>query len=203
MRDVFWSLWRFAGTLFVASSTLAHAEVRDMQEVFATVTGAGLMEPFYAIASIEPPPSGATLLEDVILGDQLPYTHVGGDGAGGAFVRLADGALIYISSEGETAGLGDSIEELLAITLSMDSWMAALRFVRADAEADAKAWAAYRREWDLPERPAREAEAIDILALFGLTPLAAPFEHLHTRVSDPSSGVAVRDQHGAYTRFGQ
>ena len=203
MRQVFWSLWRFVGALFVASSTLAHAGVRDMQEVFATLTEAGLMEPFYAITSIEPPPSGARLLEDIILGDHLPYTHAGGDGAGGAFARLADGALIYISSEGETAGLGDSTEEFLVIALSMYGWMDALRFVRADAEADAKAWAAYRREWNLPERPALEAEAIDILALFGLTPLAAPFEHLHARVSDPSSGVTVRGQHGAYVRFGQ
>lgn len=184
-----------------ASSQFANADDLDTKSVLSIITEAGLLEPFYKITSIEHPPSGELILDGVIVGDGVWYEHVGGDGAGGAFITLADGTLIYLSSEGEAANLGKSVEKFLAISLSMYSWNSALRFVRGDLENDTKDWESYRQEWGMPAKPECEEEAIKILNLFDLKPSAEPFSELHLIVRASLKHTIARTQNFEFTDF--
>lgn len=185
---------------FLLFSTPLIAQELSMQETFEKIENAGLIEPFFAMTSIEPPPSGELILEGVTVQNNNNYDHIAGDGAGGAFIQLVDGSIFYISSEGEAAGISANLEDLLAVGLSMYSWADALRYIQGDLEADRKSWILFREEWRIPAAPEYPTEAREILSLLGIDPVEDPFSMLHEAVTMNKS-IKVQDQHGDLRDF--
>lgn len=173
-------LCAFALTL---ASGVARAEESPMDTVFAQLEQANLMAAFFQQASMEDVPSGRYILEGLQVLDAdaaVPFRHVAGDGAGGAFILLQDGSLAWVDSEGSAAALGRTLDEALATVLALGSWVDALRFTRAPTKAGARAaWDEWRAKWNVPDGPESAEASREIATLLALPEITDPFGALY------------------------
>lgn len=173
----------------------------DMNTIFKELQSAALLEPFYEMTSMEPPPSGEYILENVTVNGEINYKHYAGDGAGGAIVELADGRVMFIGSEGQAGIIGNDIRSTLSLALTLYSWQDALRFMsEPDKEKARAAWSTWRDEWGMPSEPEDKAVSKAILSLLKLTEPTDSFGSLHDAVST-TKGYRVESPDGEFEMY--
>ncbi|MBM2577940.1 hypothetical protein JQC91_16665 [Jannaschia sp. Os4] len=170
-------------------------------EAIARLDAAGLWDEMLHHVEMEPRPAGALLFDDVTVVDPDPV-HIGGDSSGGAYVRLASGAVALLSSEGEAAVVGLDLATVLAAGLGVGGLHDALRYTALPDVAEARAaWVAARAAYGLPAGPFDPDAAREIGAALDLDPLPDPFGRLHAVVgTTPEPFVTTPD--GPFQRFG-
>jgi hypothetical protein len=170
-------------------------------EAIRRLDEAGLWQEMLPYIELEPLPAGEFLFRDVEIADAGPV-HVGGDSSGGAYVRLSDGRILLLGSEGEAGVIGAGLEAALAHGVGVGGLYDALRFMGGeDVEAARESWHAFRAQWNLPTDPERDPAAREIVEVLDLTLPDDPFASLHAAVRSTPEGIARMDG-TAFRRFG-
>lgn len=160
---------------------------------------AGVWEEMLSYVEMEPLPAGSYILEGLTLADP-GATAIGGDSSGGACLRLSDGAIALLSSEGQVARIGPDLRTALAIGVGVGGLHDALRFTGGgDGETARTAWQAFSDQWGL----AADAEdAAEITALLDLPTLDDPFGRLFAEEAALPAGFARGADGSVWGGFG-
>jgi hypothetical protein len=161
-------------------------------EAITRLDAAGLWQEMLAFVEMEPLPAGALLFRDVTIADPNA-AQLGGDSSGGAYVRLSDGAVLLIDSEGEYGVIGVDLRAALAHGLGCGGLYEALRFMgSADVEQARARWLAFRAQWNMVSDPPGDPAVQEIAAVLDLTLPDDPFASLHRAVwSTPPDFVRI------------
>jgi hypothetical protein len=122
------------------------------------------------------------------------FRLIGRDGAGGQFAELADGAILYASSEGQAGIIASGFEEFIRLLIALPHWRDVLKF-SAGGQLDQMRRAATALESSGLGEEEELAEARALLkAVLSLTDPDDPVGTLHRAVS--AAGVTIRDPYG-------
>lgn len=116
------------------------------------------------------------------------YRLVARDAGGGEFLLCdsdlgGDGALLYLSADGEAGVVGSDLAEGLALILSLPTWRDVLRFSEGGS-LEAMRAAAPGLETELEEdEPELESRRTEALSALKLARLADPVEVLHQNLA--------------------
>ena len=170
-------------------------------EAIRRLDAAGLWEEMFSYIEMKRLPMGGLLFEDTQIADTDPV-HIGGDGSGGAYVRLSDGRILLLDSEGEVGILGSGLQAALAHGVGVGGLSTALRFMSIeDLAAARESWLAFRAKWKMPADPVGNPAAREIVAVLDLTLPDDPFASLHAAVRSTPEGIA-RMNGTAFRLFG-
>jgi hypothetical protein len=139
----------------------------------------------------------------VTVADENYFPVLARDGAGGMFVTIPSGRVLYASSEGEAGLLADDLEQLIALHVTCPYWRDLLKYSRdGDLAEMRRAAPLLEAAWleDDEDNAAARAFLISELAL------AAPGDWigaLHRGLSDAGPDVRGTDGQPADSLFGR
>jgi hypothetical protein len=124
------------------------------------------------------------------------------DGAGGMFVTIPSGRILYASSEGEAGVLADDLEQLVTLHVTRPYWRDVLKYSRNGDLAEMRRAAPLLEAAWLADDEDHAATREFLMSELGLTAPGDGIGALHRRLADSSLELRGTDDQPAEPLFG-